>query len=61
MIDENSRADLCSRFMHCTVEVAGKLQPVLSASAFNGLYGDELEMELLLHSSALQLIDGCSW
>lgn len=61
MIDENSMAELCSHFMHCTVEAVRKLQPVLSPFTFNGLYGDELEMELLLHSSVLQLRDGCSW
>ena len=47
MVDENSMAELCSHFMHCTMEAVRKQQPVLSAFTFNGLYGDELEMEVV--------------
>lgn len=54
-------AELCSHFMPCTMEAVRKLQPVLALFTCDGPYGDELEMELLLHSSAVQLRDGWSW
>lgn len=59
-MDRNSMAELCSHFTHRTMEVVRKLQPGLSAFTFNGLCGDEWDMEPLLHYSVLQLRDGCS-